>query len=37
MTEGFSPTEIAIELGTSRSSISHLVDELRDELERLAC
>jgi biotin operon repressor len=37
VTEAFSPAEIVIALGTSRSSISHLVDELRDELERLAC
>lgn len=34
--EGYSPREIARELGTTRRWVCDRLDELRDELERLA-
>lgn len=34
--DGYTPSEIAAELGTSTSSVSAMLGELRAELERLS-
>jgi predicted transcriptional regulator len=36
ISEGYSTTEVARELGTTNSWVSSRLNELRDELERLA-